>query len=309
MIIRDLFAALALLLMVSGSAAFGGTLESEIERLNDKWKRLVRKGRLSLGNSADLLMNQRFRCQIIEQTLFSHDDNFTAIGIQEFEDPDESNERQVAKSVLMLSEWVHQARQVAKMEHKVRVYSWNVGCVGRHGISLERVISTGEVEAEFVRQGSYLIVRGSIDSGFFERFKEYTINSDEFTTVAFFSGGGSIRDAIATGQYIRDQGWDTQTWGSCHSACPLALFGGVRRMIIDDVLPIGFHQLSVDNGQAIIFEAAYDLIKDYSIGMGVDGDQVIDWMLSAEPEFLHLPEPRELCASGAATFIKRVCAN
>ncbi len=73
---------------------------------------------------------------------------------------------------------------------------------------------------------------GRIEQGTAEDFERFVLaNEDDLKSVAIHSPGGSVSDAMAIAQLIRDKklNTDVPNNGYCASSCPLAYSGGVER--------------------------------------------------------------------------------
>jgi hypothetical protein len=93
--------------------------------------------------------------------------------------------------------------------------------------------------------GGVLALTGTIDLGSAERFlSEVEARGEYVTTVRLDSPGGSVRDALAIGQTLRDRGLSTSVAAGalCASSCPLILASGVERLVSSDAA-VGVHQI------------------------------------------------------------------
>lgn len=93
--------------------------------------------------------------------------------------------------------------------------------------------------------GGVLNAVGTIDPGAFERFAAEVEQRGEYVTeVALNSPGGSVEDAIAIGNLIREKGFSTSVAAGalCASSCPLVLAGGVTRSA-ESGAAVGVHQV------------------------------------------------------------------
>jgi hypothetical protein len=89
-------------------------------------------------------------------------------------------------------------------------------------------------------------------------------------TVALNSPGGSVTDAMAIGDTIRELGFSTIVWttNQCNSACVLILASGVTRMISENAT-VGIHSPAFDEAlfASLPQEKARALYNDMSIGV------------------------------------------
>jgi hypothetical protein len=93
--------------------------------------------------------------------------------------------------------------------------------------------------------GGVLTLTGTIVPGSADRFAaEIEAHGEYVKTVDLNSPGGSVADALAIGQLIRDQGYATSVAAGalCASSCPLVFAGG-RERIATDRSAIAVHQI------------------------------------------------------------------
>lgn len=93
--------------------------------------------------------------------------------------------------------------------------------------------------------GGVLELTGTIDFGAFDRFKaEVDARGEYVQVVALDSPGGSVSDAVAIGELIREKGFATlvHTGALCASSCPLVFAGGVVRTAEPEAA-VGVHQI------------------------------------------------------------------
>jgi hypothetical protein len=92
-----------------------------------------------------------------------------------------------------------------------------------------------------------LVVEGEIRGGEFNHFRK-AVEGNDVDWVIFDSAGGSVEDAIAMGQLIRERGMTVSLaeGGKCASACVFAYAGGVERFAHRSN-SIGVHQVSVSH--------------------------------------------------------------
>lgn len=209
-----------------------------------------------------------------------------------------------------LSHWIDAAEWAVDADASERINTWNLDCAGRYGIPLSAMMASERPEADFDYEADSqrLLVYGDIDVGFADRFQAALQSHPEAREVVLGSGGGSVRDALVAGTLIRQRGLDTSIFGNCYSACPLVFVGGVNRVLWANSARLGFHQVYVDQGEALPLEdPVYRMLYVYLGEMGADPEIVISWMWSAPPGDMFEPEPRDMCPSRIATFIQRIC--
>jgi hypothetical protein len=91
---------------------------------------------------------------------------------------------------------------------------------------------------------------GRIDPGSYVAFEDFIDATPELETLTFHSPGGSVRDAIAMAELIREREVNTAVarFGYCASSCPLAFSGGVERALPDPVW-FGVHQVFTSDAE------------------------------------------------------------
>jgi len=95
-----------------------------------------------------------------------------------------------------------------------------------------------------LQENGVLAMTGFIDVGTAGIFEKEIENITEYiTTVQLNSPGGSVFDALAISDSIRNQGWNTIVLNGhlCASSCPLIFAGGKER-VADEGAGIGVHQ-------------------------------------------------------------------
>ncbi|WP_224815843.1 hypothetical protein [Hasllibacter sp. MH4015] len=153
----------------------------------------------------------------------------------------------------------------------------------------------------FTVEGTSALVTGTIAPGDATRFSEWLGADATFDTIRLHSPGGSVQDALAIGQAIRDADLDTMMEGGdiCLSACPYILAGGVARTIADDAM-VGVHQHYFGENTVL---PAFLAVEDVQHGqadvmahlddMGVDV-RIMQHALSTPPEAIYVLLPEEL---------------
>jgi len=147
-----------------------------------------------------------------------------------------------------------------------------------------------------------LVLTGAIDDGAATRVADWFDSSGTPPAVVLLdSPGGSVRDALAIGQAIRDAGADTamEPGAICLSACPYMLAGGVTRTVADGA-SVGVHQHYFGHATALpLFLAVEDIqhgqaeVMEHLIAMDVD-PAVMRHALATPPEAIYLLTPEEL---------------
>jgi hypothetical protein len=91
---------------------------------------------------------------------------------------------------------------------------------------------------------------GRIDPGTFVAFEDFLENNRDVTRLALHSPGGSVRDAIAMADMLRERNIATLVprFGYCASSCPLAFSGGLERDLADPV-SFGVHQVFTSDAE------------------------------------------------------------
>lgn len=106
--------------------------------------------------------------------------------------------------------------------------------------------------------GGVLLAEGTIDRGAGARFAEEIEARGEYVkTVALNSPGGSVDDALAMSNLIRERKLDTKVTSQalCASSCPLVFAGGVGRTAEKDAV-VGVHQVFDGGGNRPTAEQA-----------------------------------------------------
>ncbi|RVT84075.1 hypothetical protein DXV76_10265 [Rhodobacteraceae bacterium CCMM004] len=147
-----------------------------------------------------------------------------------------------------------------------------------------------------------LRLTGQIAPGDAERFADWLdAATEEPSALILNSPGGSVADALAIGQRIRDAGLDTRMVPGdiCLSACPYVLAGGVTRRV-DDAALVGVHQHYFgENTVQPAFMAVEDIqrgqgeVMAYLDRMGVD-PLLMQPALMTPPDEIYILMPEEL---------------
>ena len=135
-------------------------------------------------------------------------------------------------------------------------------------------------DMQFVlERGGRLILTGRVFQGSAEVLaNEVRTRGSQVKTVVINSPGGSLEDAMAMGQLIREKGLQTEVpdGGLCASSCPLIFAGGVQRSASQKAA-IGLHQFYAAPGSSNDAVAAISSaqattarISRYLTEMGVD---------------------------------------
>lgn len=207
----------------------------------------------------------------------------------------------------LLDVWIYQAERVLAMDGRQMTGYWNLECVGNYNIPDSAYIESDTPRAGIVADGDRLTVLGDIDLGFFDRFRLALDQHPEVKTVSLGSGGGSVYDALRSGQMIRDRGLNTALFGKCFSACPMVFVGGVERVIWAGGDTLGFHQIYTDDGPLPMTHDIYLVLRQYLVEMGVDADVFIGFMATSGPSEMFEPDVADLCAPKITTWVQRQC--
>lgn len=209
---------------------------------------------------------------------------------------------------MVLDSWVAAARNALKMTESQRIQSWNLECIGEHGISKTAYID-GVTAADFVVDDGRIIAYGEIDAKFAASLVAILDANPLIDTIMLGSGGGNVANAIIAGREIRRRGISTALYGPCYSACPLVFAGGKDRHIwMREGPALGFHQVYTGDGMVEPFDSVvYAVIVSYLMDMGVDPGMVLTWMYAAPPAEMNKPDYDDLCRSRIATWIQHVC--
>jgi len=145
-------------------------------------------------------------------------------------------------------------------------------------------------------------------AGDFERFMME--NKGKVSSVVLHSPGGSVRDALELGTFIREKKLETQvpTNGYCASSCPLVFASGVKRETSTDAW-IGVHQVytssstvgTIHDGLAEAQQISATC-QQYLIDMGVDG-QVWTHAMRTPKQKLYVFTPEQLIELKLATTV------
>lgn len=102
----------------------------------------------------------------------------------------------------------------------------------------------------FTAQDGRATAIGRIGVGAYDGFARFLDDNPGTTSITFHSPGGSVRDAMAMAQRLRDDELATHiaAFGYCASSCPLAFAGGVERTVTGEVW-FGVHQVFTSDAQ------------------------------------------------------------
>ncbi|MBY4893204.1 hypothetical protein KUL25_10550 [Rhodobacteraceae bacterium N5(2021)] len=153
----------------------------------------------------------------------------------------------------------------------------------------------------FSVEGGIALMTGQIAPGDSTRFAEWMQTDATFEAIRLHSPGGSVHDALAIGQTIRDAGIATvmEPGDICLSACPYVLAGGTTRTVPDGAM-VGVHQHYFGENTAL---PAFLAIEDIQFGqgevmahldaMGIDV-RLMQHALTTPPEAIYVLLPEEL---------------
>jgi hypothetical protein len=215
----------------------------------------------------------------------------------------------LALDAIQFGNRAHAAGTALAMSQRERVEVWNLNCVRQHKIGAEHAVARAATAATFEVRANGVYILGDIEVGFFDRFRAFMKGRQHTGTVFLGSGGGSVRDALMTGYFIRDAGLSTSLYADCYSACPLIFLGGIDRYVWSPYPRLGFHQASADGTAIPLNHELYSLIRNYAQRMGADGSRVVSLMHRSSPQELNYPEVRDLCDLGLATWVQRGCSS
>jgi hypothetical protein len=165
---------------------------------------------------------------------------------------------------------------------------------------------------------------GAIDPGAAQRFADEIATRGEYVkVVSLNSPGGSVNDALAIGQLIRDKGLATEVAAGaiCASSCPLVFAGGSERRATSKSA-IGVHQVYATQQPGGLLptalQAAGNAMSDaqkttatvtrHLVAMGVDAALWIH-ALETPPERLYYLSPGELTGYRLVTVMDGKVAN
>ena len=143
-----------------------------------------------------------------------------------------------------------------------------------------------------------ILVRGYIDEGDANRFKEIAIKA-EVGAVLFDSPGGVLIEGLGIGELIQSHGFKTGVAPSavCASACALAWLAGDPRYMDPSAL-IGFHAAyALQDGKAEESGVANALVGAYLTKLGLGYEAVI-FATSAAPDGMNWLNSAQARAAG-----------
>ena len=149
------------------------------------------------------------------------------------------------------------------------------------------------------------LITGQIAPGDAARFAEWLETDATYEALRLHSPGGSVNDALAIGQAIRDAELATlmEPGDICLSACPYVLVGGTTRAVPEGAM-VGVHQHYFGENTAL---PAFLAIEDIQFGqgevmahldaMGIDV-RLMQHALTTPPEAIYVLLPEELMDYG-----------
>ncbi|KIN60419.1 Periplasmic protein-like protein [Sulfitobacter noctilucae] len=157
-----------------------------------------------------------------------------------------------------------------------------------------------------IEAGGTVLLEGSIAAGDGVRLaKDIAALSTPPERVILNSPGGSVRDALELGAFLRDSGFETamRDGDICYSACPYVLAAGTARDI-PDTASVGVHQHYFGESTLLpAFVAVEDIqrgqgeVMEYLDTMGID-PLVMRHALVTPPDEIYVLVPAELRAYG-----------
>lgn len=286
---------------------------ARVEASAEKYRTYAReRGVTGAGSMYGTLDIARHTCAILGRML-GHAEAIRHLEEMNYPPLPSNGDEDYAHSMLVFSvslgNWVFSARQALKASKVERIKIWNLDCAGSLGIPQALMMSIPNPEAEFIRDGTSLLVLGDIDRGFADRFQAALEANRGVEEILLGSNGGSVIDALLAGRVIRARGLQTTLYYNCNSACPLVFLGGVRRAVWAGGARFGLHQISRDGTAVPPDDVIYQLVFDYVAEMGGDPIQLVTWMYSASPSELSYPDLVDYCDLGLATWVQRTCGR
>ena len=163
------------------------------------------------------------------------------------------------------------------------------------------------------KDGPVLLVYGAIENGDFNRFVEFfQRQARPPRKIAFSSPGGSVREALELGRFVRDNKINTIMLPGmyCFSACPYMFGAGVKRKVYSSAA-LGMHQHYYDES---VILPAFLAVEDIQINQGVTMQYLIDmgidpslmlYSLNTPPDEIYILIESELLDTKLATEISR----
>lgn len=155
-----------------------------------------------------------------------------------------------------------------------------------------------------IEAGTSVLLEGSIAEGDGTRMaKELGNLSSAPARVILNSPGGSVRDALELGRYLREEGYNTalRSGDICYSACPYVLAAGVEREVPEGG-SVGVHQHYFGESTLLpAFVAVEDIqrgqgeVMGYLDEMGIN-PLVMRHALVTPPDEIYVLVPEELQA-------------
>ncbi|MBV2360411.1 hypothetical protein KUH32_11540 [Thalassococcus sp. CAU 1522] len=152
-------------------------------------------------------------------------------------------------------------------------------------------------------------LEGAIADGDAARLADLIAQSDpRIETLILQSPGGSVRDALSLGRFLREAGIGTRLLAGefCYSACPYLFAGGTNRTV-EDGAQLGVHQHAFgENTLLPAFLAVEDIqrgqgdVMVYLDAMGID-PMVMSHALSTPADEIYVLLPDEIDRYGFVT--------
>ncbi len=225
----------------------------------------------------------------------------------------EDNARQLRIIAISYDNFVYIAKSSLKKSNSELSHEWNLNCAGKHGLPNEYSIQDKQTTFfKYNKDSHTLEILGDIQDGFAQQLINAFNSHPKARTIALGSGGGSVKEALEAGWFIRRHRLDTTLWNGCYSACPLVFLGGVNRTIFSPYPVLGLHQIYKKNGMPLpTNDPVYASIYSYIKVMGANPKYVISNMLVATPTQMNeiMGYDSSLCKYNVATWIQRNCSN
>jgi len=279
----------------------------DVEALAEQhWQTAQRKGHNEpLGNAFNEIDVEMHLCAILGR-LVGHKNS---IGHLEPPQPDKSaSGREFAIAATSLGNWIIAARHHTTLSSEQRRRLWNLECVGKHGIPRDLYVPVERgFQVSYDASRKSILVRGDITAGFAAIVERAIQRYPEAEVVTLGSGGGAVYEAMRAGIAIRRAGLNTELSNACYSACPLALAGGVDRLMWTPYSDVGLHQVSLYGVALPPNHDVYHDIAAYFHLMGIQVDVALLMILAAKPSQMYLLDEAERCSTKLITYHQRGC--
>lgn len=156
---------------------------------------------------------------------------------------------------------------------------WNAECARRISVDAGYDVAGAEICRMSDRE---IRISGNIYKGFSEDFHKYLAENSNIKIVSLGNTGGSIKEAVAVGNFIRDRSIATTLHGNCVSSCLLMFLGGVDRWLDSSAYTLGVHQILI-GGRFVdpihpVSAKLYGIVDEYIEQMGARGNYIVKKM-------------------------------